>query len=288
MTLSELQECKRSLGYSNETIARLSGVPLGTVQKIFAGITRSPRHSTLVALEKILRPEALPSSGNFPLSKNASFSSGASQALYNTPLKPSSADVVSDHAFVYGSKMQGEYTVEDYLALPDDQRYELIDGVLYDMASPSNIHQLILVEMLGQLYLCRKEHQINCRIYAAPFDVQLDKDNKTMVQPDVLICCHPENETKACLFGAPDLVIEILSPSTRKKDMSIKHFKYENAGVREYWLVDPDQLKVLVYNLEDNSFPTIYGFQEKVPVGITEGKCAVDFSEVYEEIKDFL
>ena len=111
MTIEEMLERKKELGYSYEKIAELSGVPLGTVQKVLGGITKVPRYDTKLALSRVLQPEA--------------------------------ALQVSETAHAYGVKRQGEYTLEDYYALPDDIRAELIDGVLYDMSAPQVIHQMI-------------------------------------------------------------------------------------------------------------------------------------------------
>ena len=118
----------------------------------------------------------------------------------------------------------------------------------------------------------RDRNKGDCFALEAPMDVQLDCDNRTMVQPDVIVLCDRGKRRKFGIFGAPDLLIEILSPSTRKKDLGIKFVKYENAGVREYWIIDPDQEKVLVYDFSQEIYPVIYGFQSKIPVGIFDGR----------------
>ena len=115
-------------------------------------------------------------------------------------------------------------------------------------------------------------------------DVQLDCDDKTMVQPDVMVVCDRDKIINRCLYGAPDFVVEILSPSTSKKDSTIKLKKYKDAGVREYWMVDPDKKKVVVYDWNKSDIPVVYGFDAKVPVGIFDGECEIDFAEIYEEI----
>lgn len=118
-------------------------------------------------------------------------------------------------------------------------------------------------------------------VLPSPVSVQLDEDDRTMIQPDVVICCDREKILQSHVYGAPDMVIEILSPSTRKKDMGLKLKKYITARVREYWMVDPDKKKVVVYDLEHNELPAIYGFEDQVPVKIFAGKCQIDFSEIY-------
>lgn len=261
MTLTEMKQKKHELGYSNEQIAQLSGVPFGTVQKIFSGVTKHPRYATLQALEKIFADQKPSSSG---------------------------ASAVKEKVFSYGTykteKKQGEYTLEDYYALPDDYRAELIDGVIYEMSSPNFNHQLLASRLHMALFSHILKNKGDCFALEAPMDVQLDCDNRTMVQPDVIVLCDRGKRRKFGIFGAPDLLIEILSPSTRKKDLGIKFVKYENAGVREYWIIDPDQEKVLVYDFSQEIYPVIYGFQSKIPVGIFDGKCVIDFSEVSDDL----
>lgn len=189
------------------------------------------------------------------------------------------------HAEYKEEKKQGEYTVKDYYAIPDEKRVELIDGVIYDMAAPTFIHRMFCSEITFRLQYFVREKGGKCIILSSPVDVQLDCNDKTMVQPDIMIVCDRDKILKKVLFGAPDFVAEILSKSTRKKDMGLKLQKYINAGVREYWMVDPDRQKVVVYDLEHEELPVIYGFEEKVPVQIFDGECVIDFAEIYEYMK---
>lgn len=251
MTLSEMKERKRELGYSYEQIAEKSGVPLSTVQKVFSGATQSPRYDTLAAIERVL--------GNYA-------SSGVREAICE-----------------YGkdiAKKQGEYTIEDYYVWPEDERIELIDGVIYAMAAPLMVHQDIVSEIGFVLKSFIKKKKGKCKIYDMPVDVQLDCDNKTMVQPDILIVCDKDKVTKQCVFGAPDFVVEVLSKSTRKKDMGIKLSKYINAGVREYWIVDPEKESIIVYDIEHDIQVSVYSFESQVPVKIFHDECIVDFKEI--------
>ena len=118
----------------------------------------------------------------------------------------------------------------------------------------------------------------------APVDVQLNCDNRTMVEPDVIVVCNRDKIIRRCVYGAPDFIVEVLSPSTKKKDLTIKLNKYTEAGVKEYWLVDPDAKRVMVYRFEEDVVLNIYGFDSKVPVGIFDGKCEIDFAELYKQI----
>lgn len=196
------------------------------------------------------------------------------------------AGMVREAANAYNiPKQQGEFTVEDYYKLPDDVRVELIDGVLYDMAVPTWIHQLIATRISVKIDAHIQKKKGECIVLAMPMDVQLDRDERTMVQPDVLVLCDRDKIRKRSLYGEPDFVVEILSPSTRKKDISIKLRKYKNAGVREYWIVDPDKKIIYVYEFAKCEFPVMYTFEDKVPVGILGGECEVDFAEIYRYVE---
>ena len=114
----------------------------------------------------------------------------------------------------YRVKKQGEYTLEDYYAIPDERRVELIDGEIFDMAAPSALHQMILGELHVLFRQCANEHGHPCRVFLSPCDVRLDNDDKTMVQPDLFVLCREFDIKNRCIDGAPDLTVEILSDST--------------------------------------------------------------------------
>lgn len=269
MTIQEMRERKKEYGYTNEQIAALSEVPLGTVQKIFGGKTDTPRYETRMKLETFFLREQ-------------DHAKSQAESLFRYEHRPG---VVKEAAPAYGTKKQGEYTLEDYYALPDDHRAELIDGVLYDMSSPSGPHQAIIAQLHFIFEQFVRSHKGPCRVILSPYDVQLDMDNRTMVEPDLLVICKQDKIRVRCCFGAPDLAIEVLSPSTRRKDIHIKTAKYQNAGVREYWMIDPDTRQVLVYDFTKDVFPTLYGFDAKVPVSIWDGALEVDFAEISREIQ---
>lgn len=283
MTIQEMKDRKRELGYSNAMIAELSGVPLGTVQKIFGGATTSPRYETIRALERVLKEDVTPS---MPRSASTGSSSTRSSSTgSNSASSPSTgASRVGEAAVPYFAKKQGEYTVEDYYNLPEDKRFELIDGVIYDMTAPSSPHQLIGGYIYAQFFNHIASKRGGCLPMISPLDVQLDRDDKTMVQPDVVIICDRGKVIRRCVYGAPDFVLEVLSPSTKKKDMVIKLRKYMNAGVREYWMIDPDQKKVIVYDFEHDNYPVIFRFDAVVPVAVLDNQCRIDFRSLYEYI----
>lgn len=201
--------------------------------------------------------------------------------------KPEYSDMVREAMAAYGSvKEQGEYVVEDVEKLPEECRAELIDGVIYEMHAPYTIHQTICMELFVRLREYIRGNDGKCVPFAAPVDVQLDCDNKTMVQPDVLIICDRKKNTGKRIWGAPDFIAEILSESTRRKDIFIKTEKYFSAGVKEYWIVDPKKRNILVYNFAKREYPVIYGFDDVIPVNIFNGACRIDFREIHEYLKD--
>ena len=178
-----------------------------------------------------------------------------------------------------------KYTYVDYLNWPEDERWEIIDGVPYMQAAPSPAHQLISSELNRQIsnYLQGKP----CKSYPAPFCVKLiqgdENEVKNVVEPDISIICDKSKiDDKGC-NGTPDMIIEILSPSSGKMDKIIKFNKYEKAGVKEYWLVEPEQKIVSVFLLQDNhkfSRPDVYADDEKINVSIFTD-LAIDLSSVF-------
>ena len=275
MTITEMNERKRELGYTDARISELSGVPLSTVRKVLGGITKAPRYDTIKALEKVLGKETAGSGYNIRISDNET-----TAFSYDSCMTSGAPQGVREVQPAYSTKKQGEYTLEDYLAIPDERRVELIDGVIYDMSSPIGHHQIIA----GQIYF----HLVSyisgkggpCIPFIAPIDVQLDCDDKTIVQPDVLILCDRSKYTPQRIVGAPDFVVEVLSKSTREKDMFLKLNKYRSAGVREYWMVDPDKKTVIAYHFENDDDLSVYTFRDKVPVGIYGGDCVIDFAPI--------
>ena len=167
-------------------------------------------------------------------------------------------------------KKEEIYTIEDIYALPDGERAELIDGKIYYMAPPSWSHQRISGYLHNEIYNYVKRKNGGCEVLSAPFAVFLNDDDINYVEPDIsVICDQSKLDEKGC-HGAPDWIIEIVSPSSKPRDYMTKLFKYRTAGVREYWIVDPTKELVMVYRFEKETMEQ-YSFGEDVPVGIYEG-----------------
>lgn len=167
-------------------------------------------------------------------------------------------------------KKEEIYTIDDIYALPDGERAELIDGEIYYMAPPSWTHQRMSSYLHNEIYNFIKDNQGECEAVAAPFAVFLNNDDINYVEPDIsVICDRSKLDEKGC-HGAPDWIIEIVSQSSKSRDYMTKLFKYRTAGVREYWIVDPEKQMVSVYGFEKDMVEQ-YSFSEDVPVGIYEG-----------------
>ena len=325
MIIQEIKDRKKKLGMTNSELSERSGVPLSTVAKVLGGTTRRPRIDTIRALEAALGGEIGYDTARLIQQEGAAMEPGDSYIYGSNSRKEDSSrshsseekgDVgensktgdiprtgnlygheirVGDEAFSVESfeKRAGGikaplHTVEDYLALPDERRVEMIDGRFYDLAAPGGIHQQIVMRLWKKLDDCIEEHSMPCSAQASPFDVQLD--DYTIVQPDVMVFCRDPLQVYADRATVPpDLVIEVLSKPTAFRDRHLKLFKYQKAGVREVWLVSPEKRGVEVYRFERNTEePDRYTFDDKVPVHISNGSCSIDFADIHRKLADYL
>lgn len=180
------------------------------------------------------------------------------------------------------------YTYRDYLEWPDGERWELIEGRAYNMTpAPSRSHQKISVALIDELFQYLKEKK--CEVYHAPFDVRLPEGDeeegeiRTVVQPDIVVICDPSKLDEKGCKGSPDLVMEILSPSTASKDYITKLNLYEKNQVREYWIIHPIDKIVMVYRLSENGKygrAEVYSEADKVKVGIFDD-LVVDLKGIF-------
>jgi Uma2 family endonuclease len=173
------------------------------------------------------------------------------------------------------------YTEEDYYNLPENVRAELIDGQFYYMAAPSRVHQKILMFLSKTIANYIDSKNGPCEVYPAPFAVKLfSEDDKNMVEPDISVICDPNKLTDQGCTGAPDWIVEIVSPSNSSHDYIRKLNLYADAGVREYWIVNPDKKSIYVYHLEETQFETTaYTLQDKIKVNIYDDLW-IDFTEL--------
>lgn len=273
MNLSEMKLIMEEKGYSYAKLSELTRISEDRLRKIFEEEV-FPNYGEILKLERALNP--------------------AMKTLYVSEPEPA----------YYVKK---KYTLKDYYALPDQVRAELIDGQFYFMASPTSEHQIVSKSISFCIEDYLRKNKGTCKVFCAPMDVQLDCDEYTMMQPDILIVCD-RDKIKKHIVGAPDLIIEILSPGTKKHDMTIKLRKYRRAGVREYWMVDLEKECVMTYFFEESENPVIYtqeytvthisgevgglcsagdGSVAKVPVKIYDGNLKIDFEEIFAEMREF-
>ena len=169
--------------------------------------------------------------------------------------------------------------LRQYESMPEEQRMEVFDGIAYNMASPSQLHQSILTELLVSLRNYIRKNNGGWSVFPAPFDVKLNDSPLTIVQPDLMIVCDRDKlDGKRC-NGAPDFIIEIVSPGNPSDDYIRKLYYYKNYGVREYWIVDPQRKTVTVNYFENDLLNVPYTFDSVIKVNIYKD-LYIDFSEI--------
>ncbi len=167
-------------------------------------------------------------------------------------------------------RRENVYTINDIYALPDGERAELIDGKIYYMDPPNTKHQRLVSDLHYQIKDFIRKNNGECEVFPAPFAVFLNQEDTNYVEPDISVICDENKITDKGCNGAPDWIIEIVSPGNKAMDYFTKLFKYRAADVREYWIVDPAKETVMVYRFEKETMEE-YSFGEDVPVGIYDG-----------------
>ena len=175
---------------------------------------------------------------------------------------------------------ESSYTTDYIFSLPEGQRAELIDGVVYDMAPPNRLHQELISELHYKITDYIKKNNGACKVFPAPFAVFLNADDKTYVEPDISVICDSSKLNDRGCLGAPDWIIEVVTPGSQRIDYMIKLFKYRAAGVKEYWIVDKSKNRIMVYNFEQNDMGE-YTFSDIVSACIYEN-LKIDFSVIDE------
>ncbi len=277
-TLDELKKIAKMYSFTYGEIQGKCNLSISTVQKALGGVNKGARRSTLMELTKAV-DRLMNDNGYYyqPYEYESSKTCVMQNGPYNTIGSTAHAET--------NEKL---YTYDDYvnLELPPGKRVEVIDGVLYDMAAPTVRHQLAIGYMYSAFRDFIRKNKGPCRAILSPVDVRLeyDKGDRTVLQPDLLVVCDREklNNEKSVL-GAPDFVLEVLSPSSRKKDMSLKLGKYRENGVREYWMLDLEAAILIKTVFEDTETSSIHTFDEQVPVAIYDGALTVDLPELRNE-----
>lgn len=209
------------------------------------------------------------------------------------PKKEEESKVIKEPDGIYLNPNQ-RYTYADYLTWADDKRRELIDGIVFLLSAPTRFHSKVSGSIFGALwnFIIKRKGKNKCEIHHAPFDVRFPKNGETandkiytVVQPDICVICDPSKLDEDGCIGAPDLIVEVQSPSTGKRDLVEKFNLYEIAGVKEYWVVYPSDKGITIFLLQKNGKydnGTTYVFEGKVPVAIFNG-LEIDLKELFEE-----
>lgn len=245
MTADDLRKKKEQAGMTTAALSKLSGVPVGTINKILNGETKSPRYDTICALEQAL----------------------------DSVRKPS--QTVRESGEPYCVDVQDTYAAADCGNRLYDVKAEQMDGEWICSGKPTAGHQFLISQLILQLGRFIEETGGSCLVLPSPFCVYPDGDEKTVLQPDISVVCHRDRLSRDGLMGAPDLVMEITSSFTRKHDLGRKMCRYLEAGVREYWVLDIKTRRILVYCFEQDELPSAYSFEEEIPVSIYEGKLRI-------------
>lgn len=232
--IERLKQRKRELQLTNQQVADLSGVSLGSVNKIFSGATKSPQYGTVAALARALNMDV--------------------EALLQDA----------------STNKEGE--------LPEAEAgAEWIAGQRYPRRRPSLPHQILLAELCG--LFCSQFRCGECTVIAAPVSVQLDETGRTVVQPDIVVLSDSKKCRDGQIYGAPDLVIEIVSEESRSRDYFLKLSEYRISGVREYWIADWEKGKITVYRFDGEDFELeVYALTGQIPVGVIPG-MQIDFGD---------
>ena len=242
MTIQEMQQRKAELGLTYEQIAERCGIATITVQRIMTGVTENPRPYTLELIETAL---------DYPEIKENVFQ------------------------YDFSNTNEREYTAEEYFKIKDYQRYELIDGVLYETAVPDVAHQDICGELFFQLKSQARQNEGLCAVRLSPSSLKLG--DRTVVQPDIYIQLRDNRNDRLSLAFAA----EVVSPSSKLNDYIRKPEVYLRGGVREYWIIDHEKDRILTYNFEsDDPAPKIYSFRTPIPVAIWNGTSIVELSAI--------
>lgn len=250
MTVEDLRELREKENMSYEIIAELSGIPLEVVTKIFTGEIKEPQYMSLLAMEQVIvRKKKIP--------------------FYYDKEQEQPCLVREQVAYNFDAR---RYYLDDVKQLCAGVRVEIIDGKLHTMNTPNRMHQFLSMNISARIFNHIDKNNGKCHIYTAPLGVRLFSDDKTWVEPDILVVCkRKEILTEQGCDGAPDLIVEIVSPNNYFHDYVRKMIKYQQAGVREYWIVDPRIERVSVACFENTEKNAEYHYNDVIPSYVLEG-----------------
>lgn len=307
MRLDEIQWLKKRLKLSVREISARSGVPVGTARKIIDGTSKKPHYSNLNDIAEVLLAEAAAQKVSLVeyMTLHPDLYPPREEVMKNEVLVAESDEAARWYSSLNGGhctdgslavgfsvKKPGEYTVAD---LEKIEKYtegllELIDGVIYDIGTPNIVHQMISGRVSFEIAAFVKQKGGKCIPFTAPTGVRLGgaRDNRNYLIPDVMLVCDRNRINTDAIDGAPDFVLEIISPSTKGKDETVKVKAYRDYGVREYWIINPYKKRLTVYFFEDDTMPIhVTALEGSYGLNIFDGELLIDLDAIAADIDEF-
>lgn len=274
ISVEEIRKLKERCGYSVAQLSRYSGVPVGTIRKILNGATKQPRQATLLALQQVLTGSEEDCEGkSMQYAMRASADCVRETARYPTDRRKESSD--------------SSCASQDRLKTENEERQELIDGKLYDMGCPSFLHQELVHFLDIKISDYIQKNRGKCRVLEGPVAVRMEGSDRFELVPDLIVLCDLTKRKKWGVLGGPDLVLEVSSASTKKRDMGIKLSTYMNMGVREYWILNPEQQILMVHHFENEEYiPEVIPLEGDTYVRIFGKDSSISLDELRKIIEE--
>lgn len=298
MDIKDLKNRKKALKMTTADIAYHAELPVSTVSKIMTGETRNPSYITIEKIETVILNEEMKrriiAYRDAIMEYYSAKDVGEALDYFEFDKKYRRDNHLDDAPIPYArSKDESKYISDSTIRknelrvdvnmlskLDEDKYIELIDGNIIISQAPSVMHQM-LVQNIGKAIdqFIEKNHG-NCKLFNVGINVQIDEDDYTMLIPDIVVLCQTEKLNENGILGAPDLVMEVTSKSSKRLDYNDKMHKYMRAGVREYWIVDPEAERVTVYIEGEPMLAYIYNFNDSIPVGIYNGELEICVNDI--------
>ena len=293
MDISELKNRKNKLKLTTHQLAELAGAPYSTVSKIMTGETKNPSYVIIDKIDKALSNEEMKIrlktyadewQQHIKEHSKEDVDQWEFEKEYRKKHHLSDDPIpyavsVTDKDYDYAMEMEktrGKRVTAEILSMFDEkQKIELLDGRLIFNNSPTLEHQNLVMSIGKKIDRFIDDNHGKCRMINVDVDVRLDEDDYTVLIPDIMVICNPEIIRNDGVWGVPDWVVEVTSPSTKKMDYGRKMHKYLLSGVREYWIVDPQEEKVVVYTEGELVVAHLYSFEDEIPVYIYDGKLKI-------------
>lgn len=296
MDIKELKRRKKELKITTATLAYMADIPVSTVSKIMTGETKNPSYITIEKIDRaLLHEEMLQRIHAYKTALDEYFRTLDDSEEYNLvefEKNYRKKNSLNNDPIPFAKKISSDNEMDGNLAISNDKRVmisqlqsfgddkniELIDGKLIFSQAPL-LNRQIMVQNIGEIIkkFIDKSHG-KCKMFNGGVNVAIDEDEYSLLIPDIVVLCDESKLNDIGVNGAPDFVLEVVSKSTRRIDYNDKMHKYMHAGVREYWIVDPDKEKVTVYISGEPMMAYVYSFEDDIPVGIYDGELKISIN----------